>query len=87
LKSRITEDFLSCFNKLPQEIKDRARKNYRLWRQNPAHPSLRFKRIHGRDPIYSIRIGRDWRAVGLLEDDVITWFWIGSHADYDVLIR
>jgi hypothetical protein len=87
LKSRVTEDFITCFNKLPQEIKDRARKNYRLWRENPAHRSLRFKRIHGREQIYSVRIGKGWRAVGLLEDDVVTWFWIGSHADYDDLIR
>jgi hypothetical protein len=27
-----------------------------------------------------------YRAVGLLEDEDITWFWIGSHADYDRLL-
>jgi len=27
-----------------------------------------------------------YRAVGLLEDDEITWFWIGSHAEYDRLL-
>ena len=86
MKSRVTEDFLSHFHKLPKDIRERARRNYRLWRQNPAHPSLHFKRIHGTEPLYSIRIGLGWRALGLLENDTITWFWIGSHADYDALI-
>ncbi len=25
-------------------------------------------------------------ALGLLEADTITWFWIGSHADYERLL-
>ena len=86
MKSRVTEDFLTLFAKLPTEIQVRARKNYRLWRQDPSHPSLQFKRIHAKDPIYSIRVGRSWRALGLLEGDTIYWFWIGSHSDYDSLI-
>jgi hypothetical protein len=28
-----------------------------------------------------------YRAVGLLEGDEITWFWIGTHADYDRLFE
>jgi hypothetical protein len=31
-------------------------------------------------------MSKDYRALGLLEDDTIIWFWIGSHADYDDLI-
>jgi hypothetical protein len=86
VRSQLNEDFLACFARLPDEIKERARKNYRLWNENPAHPSLHFKQIHGLDAIYSVRIGRGWRALGLLEGDVMTWFWIGSHAEYDKLI-
>jgi hypothetical protein len=37
--------------------------------------------------MYSIRVGKGWRALGLLDGDTITWFWIGSHAEYDRLIR
>ncbi len=86
MRSRVTEDFLARFARLPVEVQARARRNYRLWRENPAHPSLRFKRIHGREPLYAVRIGLGWRAVGLVEGDLVTWFWIGSHADYDKLI-
>jgi len=86
LKSRITEDFVSLLNKLPHRVQENARRNYRLWKENPAHPGLHFKKIHDQEPLYSVRIGRGWRALGLLEEDTITWFWIGSHADYDHLI-
>jgi hypothetical protein len=83
VKSRVTEDFIALFAKLPAEVRARARKNYRLWRQDPSHPSLHFKRVHSKDPVYSIRVGRRWCALGLVEEDTISWLWIGSHAEYD----
>ena len=86
MTSRITEEFVHLFARLPPEIKSLARKNYRLWRENPSHPGLQFKRVSDQEPIYSVRIGLAWRALGLLDGDAMTWFWIGSHADYDALI-
>lgn len=87
MNSYLTEDFLACFGRLPQNVKEKARKKYRLWRQNPNHPSLQFKRVHTREPIYSVRVGIGWRALGLQEDDAIYWFWIGTHAEYDRLLN
>ncbi len=86
MNSYLTENFITRFGRLPQDIKEKARKNYRLWRQNPNHPSLQFKRVHTRNPIYSIRIGNDWRVLGLREDDGIYWFWIGLHDEYERLL-
>ena len=86
MRSRLTEDFIDLFVRLPPAVKEQARSSYRRWKANPRHPSLVFKRIHAREPIYSVRIGIDWRAVGLMEDGGMTWFWIGSHAEYDRLI-
>ena len=86
MNSQITEDFLACFARLPEAVKAQARKAYRLWRENSSHPSLHFKRIHDHENLYSVRVGLGWRALGLLEGDTITWFWIGSHAEYDQLI-
>jgi len=86
VNSQITEDFLACFARLPEEVKALARRSYRLWRANPSHPSLHFKPIHGNEGLYSVRVGLGWRALGLLEGDMITWSWIGSHAEYDRLI-
>lgn len=87
MNSYLADDFLSHFRKLPQSVREKARKNYRLWRQNPNHPSLQFKRVHPREPIYSVRVGIGWRALGLREDDDIYWFWVGSHAEYDRLLN
>jgi hypothetical protein len=87
LNSRVTKDFLTCFAVLPEPIKAQAGKAYRLWRDNPSHPGLHFKRVHNSEPIYSARIGIGWRVLGLLEGDTITWFWIGSHADYDRMLQ
>ena len=87
MNSILTEDFIVHFRNLPDPVKDIARKNYRLWRENPNHPSLQFKRVHQTEPLYSVRVGLGWRALGLLADDTIAWFWIGSHANYDRLIK
>ena len=87
MNSHLTEDFFSYFRTLPESVKKKARKNYRLWRRNPNHPSLKFKQVHSTEPIYSVRVGIGWRALGLKEDKAIYWFWIGSHADYDKLLN
>lgn len=87
MNSRITGKFRKSFEKLPAEIREQARRAYRLFIENPHHPSLRFKSIHPTLPIYSVRVGLNYRAIGIQDGNVIIWFWIGSHADYDRLIR
>jgi hypothetical protein len=79
--------FWTAYRALPTDIRDAARKAYRLFRDNPYHPSLQFKRVHDREPIYSTRVTRAYRAVGLVDNDKITGFWIGTHDDYDRLLR
>lgn len=85
--SHLSEDFIRCFGKLPDRIKRKARKNYGLWKQNPSHTSLHFKKVHDRKPIYSVRVGIGWRAMGIMEGDTIVWFWIGSHSEYEKLLK
>ncbi len=86
MKSRRTASFRKAFAALPEPVRDQARAAYRHFRENPNHPSLRFKRVHPSEPVYSVRVGIGYRAVGTLDDDVMIWFWIGSHADYDDLL-
>jgi hypothetical protein len=87
MKSLLAPDFITLFRELPTRIQRIARKNYKLWRENPAHPGLHFKLVAERMPIYSVRVGVGWRALGLKVEDGIVWFWIGSHADYEALLR
>ena len=86
MKSHITSDFKKCFEKLPERIKQLAKKNYKIWQKEPNYPSLVFKRVSKKYPIYSIRIGLGWRALGIKREETIIWLWIGSHADYEKLI-
>lgn len=86
MRSRATPRFWAAYRELPPEIRTRAREAYGLFRESPGHPSLQFKKMHGVEPMYSVRVTLSYRAVGLLEGDLITWFWIGSHDDYDRLL-
>ena len=87
MTSHTTPRFWAAYRELPTETRELARKAYRLFRENPQHPSLQFKKIHDREPVYSVRVALAYRAVGVLKDNEITWFWIGSHADYDRLLK
>ena len=86
MRSRRTASFRKAFAALPESVREQARDAYRRFPDNPNHPGLRFKRIHSSDPVYSVRVGMGYRAVGVLEGDVMVWFWIGTHADYDGLL-
>lgn len=70
---------------LPEHIQALADRSYSLLTDNPGHPSLQFKMIGGK--YHSVRVGLHYRALGVPVSDGIVWFWIGSHADYDQLIR
>jgi len=84
--SHTTERFRKAFQGLPGDIQRKARKAYRLWEKDPYHPSLKFKLVHKTEPIYSVRVGIGWRALGTKTDDTMVWFWIGSHAEYDRIL-
>jgi hypothetical protein len=83
MKSATLPSFWDAYQSLDGRTKTSARKAYRLWRENPFHPSLHFKCINDEERIWSVRITRNHRAVGILESDTVTWFWVGSHDDYE----
>ena len=85
--SRTTETFRRLYARLPEEIKRQAKAAYRLFVNDPYHTSLHFKRVHPMEPIYSARVGMHYRAVGIRNEDRIVWYWIGSHAEYDGLLK
>jgi hypothetical protein len=86
MNPRATPDFWSHYNRLPSSIQKSAKRAYARFRQNPNHPSLRLKKVHTTQEIYSVRITEDYRALGVREGDTIVWFWIGSHADYERIL-
>jgi hypothetical protein len=76
--------FLGAYEKLPARVRELADKNYGLLKHDPQHPSLRFKKI---GKFWSVRVGLRYRALAVESGDDLVWFWIGSHADYDALVR
>jgi len=89
MRSTVTDEFWELFWKLPVDVRKQARSTYRLFQQNPFHPSLHFKQvIDDEPPVYSVRIGKGYRALAAREtNDQVDWFWIGSHAEYDRLLK
>jgi hypothetical protein len=83
--SKARRSFWDCFDALPEPIRRAARQKYELWHVEPFHPSLHFKELQ--PGLWSVRLIEGYRALGWRDGDLILWFWIGSHADYDHLIR
>jgi mRNA-degrading endonuclease RelE of RelBE toxin-antitoxin system len=81
MKSEVLPSFWSAYKDLEEPIRHAARKAYRLWAENPFHPSLHFKYINEEEGIWAVRVTQAYRALGVLQGDTVTWFWIGSHDD------
>ncbi|MEH7902693.1 type II toxin-antitoxin system RelE family toxin [Rhizobium laguerreae] len=84
MKHHATPAFWEAYDRLPEQIRKLADGNFDMLKQDPRHPSLHFKRV-GR--FWSARVGASWRALAVSDGDDIIWFWIGSHADYDKLLK
>lgn len=86
MNSKTTKRFRQMLAKLPINIQHQAREAYRFFKLNPNYPGLQFKKVHYTEPIYSARININYRAVGIMSDGEIVWFWIGPHAEYTNLL-
>ena len=79
-----TTRFWCCFDALPKEIKEIARKNYSLLKENPKHPSLHFKKV---GKLWSARVGRNHRSLAIEDEVGFIWVWIGTHDEYDQILK
>ena len=80
-------DFWSFYKRLPADVQRTADKYFALLKSDPKHPSLHLKKI---GDTWSVRAGLHYRALGMDAPKVekgILWVWIGSHAEYDRLIK
>jgi hypothetical protein len=76
--------FWTAYRGLPAPVRELADKNFALLKADPNHPSLHFKKT-GR--FHSVRVGLHYRALAVPVDDGLLWFWIGTHSDYDALLK
>jgi mRNA-degrading endonuclease RelE of RelBE toxin-antitoxin system len=76
--------FWKAYQSLPVEIQDLSDRSFDLLKTNSDHPSLHLKKV---GKYWSARIGRKYRALGMEIDEGLLWFWIGTHAEYDKLVK
>jgi hypothetical protein len=76
-------EFWDAYRALPSEIRALADKSFALLKSDARHRSLRLKRV---GDYYSVRVGLHYRALGISVEDGVSWFWIGTHAEYDKIV-
>lgn len=84
MKHHTSSRFWASYGALPEEVRSLADKNYALLKTNSKHPSLHFKRLGA---LWSVRVGAHYRALGTDVEDGILWVWIGTHREYDKIVR
>jgi hypothetical protein len=83
VKSVATRRFWKLYASLPVQAREQARTAFRVFQGNPAHPGLSLERLRADPDSWSVRITRDYRAVGRKHGDTMIWYWIGTHAEFD----
>lgn len=80
-----TQRFWEDYRRLPDDIKKKARKAFRLFSQNPRHPSLETHYIRGTNnpKVYEGYIDRGYRFTFHYEEDAVVYRRIGPHSIVD----
>lgn len=87
MNSHASPSFWTAYDGLPSEIQKQADEKFDLWKKNPYHPGLHYKCVNSEKQIWSVRITRSYRALGIKDETTMIWFWIGNHDDYDRLLK
>lgn len=69
MTSRTTEQFRKLFADLPEDVQQQAQSKFSIWLENPHHPSLHFKKVSDNQPVWSVRVNRSYRALGMRAGD------------------
>jgi hypothetical protein len=87
IKHFANPNFWMRYHSLPLYVQKIADKKFVLLKSTSKHPSLHLKKI---EDLWTVRVGTHYRAIGIdapSGDNAILWFWIGSHSEYDHLIK
>lgn len=76
--------FWTGFYRLPVPIQQLARKNFELLKRHPRHPSLHFKKV---GKLWFARIGLNYRALAVEDQQDLIWVWIGTHEEYEKMLK
>lgn len=88
-KNRRAKSFRVLFDDLPDEIRKLAQAKFKLFLENPGHPSLRLHELKDNDRgqhrkcSISVSLSSQYRAIYVVDGDTNVWYWIGTHAQYN----
>jgi hypothetical protein len=80
----LTPSFRKLYRDLPSEVQALADEKYRLFQQDPFHPALEFE---AKGKVWTVAIGRSYRAIARRFGNDLYWVWIGSHENYNDVLR
>ena len=85
MKSATLPSFWEAYQSLDPDVRQGARKAFRLVAENLFHPSLHFKCINSANDVWpnGVRVTLAYLAIGAMEGDTVIWFWIGTHDEYE----
>ena len=81
---RANEQFWGKYNSLPDNIREVADRSFALLKCDAYHPSLQFKKV---GTLWSVRVGRTYRALAVKDGQDYIWVWIGKHDEYQAMIN
>jgi mRNA-degrading endonuclease RelE of RelBE toxin-antitoxin system len=74
-----TPQFRKDYDSLPPEIKTKVHKAFKLFKQDPHHPSLQTRKIRGPKGIWEGRIDRFYRFTFHFEEGTVVFRRVGRH--------
>jgi mRNA-degrading endonuclease RelE of RelBE toxin-antitoxin system len=81
---RTTDRFWQRYWGLPKDVQALADKNFQLLKDNPRHTSLQLKKVGG---FWSARVGLAHRALAVGDGSDLIRVWIGSHDEYERIVK
>ncbi len=81
---KTTDRFWKCFYGLPKNIQESAEESFELLKNDPRHPSLRFKKI---GKFWSARVSLNHRSLAVEDGEDFLWVWIGTHEIYERMLK
>lgn len=85
MKSHAPAEFWRHYQRLPVATQKLADKTFAFFQRDPLYPSLHFKEV--RQGVWSVRVGDHYRALAKRRLDGWMWFWIGTHEEYNRLVK
>lgn len=76
-------EFWDCYESLPKATRTLADAKFTLFERDPFHPSLALKQ---KGEVWTVAVGRSYRAIAYRRRNDFHWFWIGSHEAYNTLL-